>query len=73
MVNTSEILENDYNNQLDHDDICPKFGGAHDFESIGNTERIDQSTVAVLYECLNCGITEFQYYEDIIVLEDSEL
>ena len=44
----------------------------HDFERIGNTERIDRSTVAVEYECLNCGKTEFQYYEEMIVLEDSD-
>ena len=45
----------------------------HDFECIGNTaERIDRSTVAIEYECLNCGKTEFQYYEEMIVLEDSD-
>ena len=35
----------------------------HDFESVGHSEMIDTHTVAVEYECLNCGQTEYQYYE----------
>ena len=33
MVSTSEILEN-YNTKLEQEDICPKFGGAHDYERL---------------------------------------
>jgi len=35
----------------------------HEWESVGYTERIDRTTVAVEYTCLNCGKTDFQYYE----------
>lgn len=34
-----------------------------EWESVGYTERIDRTTIGVLYECLACGKTDFQYYE----------
>jgi len=33
----------------------------HEWESIGYTERIDRTTVAVEYTCLNYDKTDFQY------------
>jgi hypothetical protein len=51
--------------------ICPN-NPQHEWESVGNTERIDRSTISVEYECLNCGKTDYQYYEDIVKREDEE-
>lgn len=41
----------------------------HEWESIGYTEQIDSTTLAVEYECLNCGKIEFQYYEIELTLD----
>lgn len=43
----------------------------HEWESVEYSERIDRTTIAVEYECLNCGKTDFQYYDEII--EDKTL
>jgi hypothetical protein len=50
-------------------DYCVTLDSEHEWESVGNTERIDITTIGVLYECLKCGKTEFQYY----AIEDTEL
>ena len=44
-------------------DYCVTLDAEHEWESVGSTERIDITTIGVLYECLKCGKTEFQYYE----------
>lgn len=50
---------------------CTDINLDHEWENVGNTERIDRTTIAVEYECLNCGKTDFQYYEvDNKVLEE---
>ena len=50
-------------------DYCIPVDSEHEWESVGNTERIDITTIGVLYECVKCGKTELQYYE----VEDTEL
>jgi hypothetical protein len=50
-------------------DYCVTSDTEHEWESVGTTERIDITTNGVLYECLKCGKTEFQYY----AIEDTEL
>ena len=50
-------------------DYCVTLDAEHEWESVGSTERIDITTIGVLYECLKCGKTEFQYY----AIEDTEL
>ena len=42
---------------------CTIEDSEHKWESVGYTERIDRTTIGVLYECLNCGKTDFEYYK----------
>ncbi|MDR4512593.1 MAG: hypothetical protein MRJ93_12915 [Nitrososphaeraceae archaeon] len=51
---------------------CTIEDAEHEWESIGYFERVDNSTVAVEYECLNCGKTDFQYYEDITTEQEKD-
>ncbi|MFB5600872.1 MAG: hypothetical protein ACE5SW_11680 [Nitrososphaeraceae archaeon] len=50
---------------------CTSINLEHEWENIGYSERIDNETVAVEYECLNCGKTDFEYYYDELI-EDVE-
>lgn len=63
----SDILES-YNNKLEQQDICPKFGGAHDYERI-DSQFISQQVVELDLICLQCGTHKYVYN----YLEESEL
>ena len=65
---TQNIL-NDYNNgQLEEQDICPKFGGAHDYEQL-DSQFISNNIVELDLVCLQCGSHKYVYN----YLEDSEI
>ena len=66
---TSEILD-DYNRQLEEQEICYKNnrGKEHDYESI-NYQFIFNNVVEVEYFCLECGNIKYVYN----YIEDSEL
>ena len=51
--------------KIEESEICFKnsYGNGHEFESIGHSEIIDRYTIAVEYECVICGKTDWQYYE----------
>ena len=51
---TSEILDN-YNKTLEEQDICPKFGRAHDYEQL-DQQFISKNIVELDLICLQCGI-----------------
>ena len=63
----SEILEN-YNKQLDQKDICPKFGGPHDYEEL-DKQFISKQVVELDLICLRCASHKYVYN----YLEDSEI
>jgi hypothetical protein len=66
-LTTSEILDN-YNRQLEEQDICPKFGGAHDYERL-DQQFISKNIVELDLVCLQCGSHKYVYN----YLEDSEI
>ncbi len=66
-MTTSEILDN-YNRQLEEQDICPKFGGAHDYERL-DQQFISKNIVELDLVCLQCGSHKYVYN----YLEDSEI
>ena len=51
---------------------CSIEDAEHEWESVGYYERVDRSTVAAEYACINCGKTDFQYYEDLLEQEQED-
>ena len=64
-TNTLSDIFEDYNRV---EDICPKFGGSHDFEQL-DQQFISRNVVELDLICLNCGTHKYVYN----YLEDSEL
>lgn len=58
-MSISEILS-DYNKKLEQEDICPKFGLEHDYESI-HTSYISKNVIEVEYICLECNNLKYVY------------
>ena len=59
---TSENILNDYNRQLEEQEICYKNnrGKEHDWESI-NSQQISRNIVETEYICLECGNLKYVY------------
>lgn len=51
---------------------CAVEDAEHEWESVGYFERVDNSTVAVEYECLCCGKIDYQYYEDVAEADEED-
>ena len=68
-IMTSNTL-NDYNRQLEENEICYKNnrGKEHDYESI-NSQYISKNIIEVEYFCIECGNLKYVYN----YIEDSEL
>ena len=66
-MTTSNILD-EYNTKLDQDNVCPKFGTAHDFERL-DQQFISRNVVELDLVCLQCGSHKYVYN----YLEDSEI
>lgn len=62
MTMTSENILNDYNRQLEEQEICYKNnrGKEHDWESI-NSQQISRNIVETEYICLECGNLKYVY------------